>query len=240
MKKLAILIGTAFAVLSFLGINCYAGGDVIHGCYQKHGGDLRIVSNAKWCRHNEIAISWNKTGPQGPAGPEGPIGPAGPPGSQAQGALQAQDPRVYDVNGNLLGVFPSAWEGFLSFFVPTLSRFLIISPGSGDVDPAYPSISLYYDGVGCTGNSFLDVNVRYQILKVGSKYLTAGDGPAVCTNNPNTNIIYVSTAQWNEMGQFSRGCDQFTPDQAACTLVVQTKEVTLPFSLPLDLPVHFE
>jgi len=242
MKKLAIVVGTAFAVLSFLGINCYADADVIHGCHDKHGGELRIVSNINSCRHNETAISWNKKGPQGPTGATGPMGPAGPPGTQALAAAQAQDPRVYDARGNLLGIFPSTWEGLLSFFVPTLSRFLVISPGTGDVDPSYPAVPVYYDGVECMGNSFLDVNVRYQILKVGTKYLTAADDvPVVCTNNPTINIIYVSTPGWNEMGQFSRQCDKFTPNQAVCTLVVQSKEVTLPFSMPVvDLPVHFQ
>jgi len=241
MKKLAIFVGTAFAVLPFLGINCYADADVIHGCYDKHGGELRIVSNTNSCRHNEIPISWNKKGPQGPTGATGPMGPAGSPGTQAQGIPPAQDPRVYDAQGNLLGIFPSTWEGLLSFFVPTLSRFLVISPGTGDVDPSYPMVPVYYDGVECTGNSYLDVNVRYQILKVDTKYLAADDGSAACTNNPNTKIIYVSTPGWNELGQFSRHCGEFTPDQAVCTLVVKSKEVTFPFPMPVvNLPVHVQ
>ena len=72
MKKPALFAATAFLILSFLGANCHAEGNTIYGCYQKHGGELRIASNAQSCRHNEIAISWNKTGPQGPAGPAGP------------------------------------------------------------------------------------------------------------------------------------------------------------------------
>jgi hypothetical protein len=56
--------------------------NVLTGCYQKINGQLRIVSSASQCRPSEVAISWNKLGPQGPAGPAGPIGPAGPTGPQ--------------------------------------------------------------------------------------------------------------------------------------------------------------
>jgi hypothetical protein len=252
MKKLTILAAIAFAVLFFLGTHCYAHGNVIYGCYGKFGGVLRIVSNANSCWKTEIPISWNRVGAQGPTGPPGPQGPAGPPGPQGLQGLQAMQgpagppgppgpqgpagppgPRVYDANSQLLGVFPSTWDGFLSFFVPALSRFLTISPGTGDVDPSYPWFSLYYDGVDCTGNSFLDVNVRYLILKVGSKYLTADDVPAVCTN-----IMSVSTPEWNESGQVLHRCRPADP--TLCTLVVPSKEAPMPFSMPVLLPVRIE
>jgi len=240
MKKPAILAGAFFLILSFLGINCYADGNVIYGCYQKQGGELRIVGNTHSCRHNEIAVSWNKVGPQGPAGPAGPTGPTGPPGpAGAQSQALGQDPRVYDSQGILLGIFPSTWEGLLSFYVPTLSRFLFISPGSGDVDPSYPSFSMYYDGDLCTGNSFVDVEVRYQVLRIGTKYFAAQDGAAVCNNSSDKNIKSVSTPQWLETG-FSRTCTAFVPDPTVCTLVVSSGEVKLPFSMPVNVPVHLE
>jgi Collagen triple helix repeat (20 copies) len=84
---------------------------VIHGCYQKNSGQLRLIdtepsppmranrdddddddddrgNRAGECRRSEIAISWNQTGPAGPAGPPGPKGdtgergPAGPAGPE--------------------------------------------------------------------------------------------------------------------------------------------------------------
>jgi hypothetical protein len=55
---------------------------VIHGCYQQKTGSLRVIdSSAATCRPHEVAIEWNRTGPQGPAGPQGPVGPTGPAGS---------------------------------------------------------------------------------------------------------------------------------------------------------------
>ncbi len=234
MKKLTLFAGTTFAVLFFLGINCYAADNVIYGCYQRRGGELRIVSNTNSCRHNEIPLSWNKVGPAGPQGPPGPASPSAPPGLQPQ----AQDPRVYDAKGQLLGIFPTAWDGLLSFFVPTLSRFLFLSPVSGDVDLSYPSVYVYYDGANCSGKSYVDASVRYQILKVESKYLVADNSPAVCTNDPAINVTWVSVPQYGDLGGLSRVCQPV--DTTVCIPVVRSNEVTLPFTTPVALPLHFE
>jgi collagen triple helix repeat protein len=61
---------------------------VIHGCYQKSDGQLRVVDGGAACRASELALSWNQTGPQGLQGPKGDkgdtgaTGPQGPPGAQ--------------------------------------------------------------------------------------------------------------------------------------------------------------
>jgi hypothetical protein len=58
---------------------------VIHGCYQKEEGHLRVIDDASTtCRLSEVAISWSQTGPQGPQGPQGPAGPPGPQGPQGE------------------------------------------------------------------------------------------------------------------------------------------------------------
>ena len=122
MKKLTLFAGTTFAVLFLLGINCYGGSNVIYGCYDKHGGDLRIVSNAYSCHHHEIPISWNKVGPAGPQGPQGPQGPAAPsapPGLQPQ----AQDPRIYDAKGSYWVYFRLLGMGFFPFLFPLFPGF---------------------------------------------------------------------------------------------------------------------
>jgi hypothetical protein len=49
---------------------------VIHGCYAKRGGQLRVATS---CSRGEIAVRWNKQGPagvDGAPGAEGPIGPS--------------------------------------------------------------------------------------------------------------------------------------------------------------------
>ncbi len=53
---------------------------VIQAC-EKQSGQIRIVSSAAACKHDESPLSWNVAGQTGPAGPPGPAGPAGPSGA---------------------------------------------------------------------------------------------------------------------------------------------------------------
>jgi hypothetical protein len=72
-----VLVGTGVVVASIPDSS-----GVINGCYNKATGMLRVIdTSTDNCRPNEVAISWNQTGPQGPPGPKGPAGPQGPPGS---------------------------------------------------------------------------------------------------------------------------------------------------------------
>ncbi len=79
------------SVLALFGIFAYASipsaDGVIHGCYKKSGGILRLVEDsATQCSGNESPLTWNQTGDRGPAGPQGPqglqgnVGPTGPQG----------------------------------------------------------------------------------------------------------------------------------------------------------------
>lgn len=76
---------------------------VIHGCYQKNNGQLRVIDPSERsgqgsapasspgqaggqespgeCRASEVAIKWNQAGPPGPVGPQGPPGAPGEEGS---------------------------------------------------------------------------------------------------------------------------------------------------------------
>jgi hypothetical protein len=65
---------------------------IIHGCYNKHGGQLRVINLATGgrCRHKEAALSWSETGPPGPRGGGGPKGATGKTGKT--GVTGAQGP----------------------------------------------------------------------------------------------------------------------------------------------------
>ena len=239
MKKMTNLTGMTIAVLLIFAVNCYGGGSEIYGCYQKHGGELRIVQHPKSCRHSEIPISWNKLGPQGSMGPaglrgpqglQGPTGLQGPQGPQGPPGQGGEYLKVYDANNQFLGIFPSTCDGFLSLFVPALSRFISLSPYTGGVDPSYPSAEVYYDGIGCIGDSYLDAGMRYQIIKLDSKYIVADDAGASCKY-----IYSVSRLRWDEMGNTYRRCEPVNQD--FCNLL-PSNEVTLPFTLPAALPVQ--
>jgi len=236
MKKPAIVVGMIFAILIVLGFDCYGHGNTIYGCYQKKDGHLRIVSSMKACRPSETPISWNILGPQGPAGPAGPQGiqgPAGPAGPQGpigpqgpQGMPGPQGPRVYDANGQFLGILPAIWDGFISVFIPTLSKFIFISPESGDVDPFFPLVYLYFEGMNCTEDSYVDMNMRYQVFKLGSNYFAAKEMPADCLN--------IKSVFAPALG------GQCRPRSSTCIPVLEYHEVTLPFTMPVALPLHFE
>jgi hypothetical protein len=75
---LAVVVVAAVSV-AYASIPDSAG--VIHGCYLKSNGQLRVIDSAvSSCTPAEVPLQWSQTGPQGPAGPQGPTGPQGPQG----------------------------------------------------------------------------------------------------------------------------------------------------------------
>ena len=78
----ATLVGLAGAGIAYAQIPDTGG--VIHGCYTKSGGSLRVIDNSVTnCKSTETSLNWNQkgaTGPIGPAGAPGPRGTQGPTG----------------------------------------------------------------------------------------------------------------------------------------------------------------
>ncbi len=83
----SLLIGTAAISAS--------AATVIHACYNKTAGGIRLVPAVTDCHATEQAVSWNEEGPAGPAGPAGPkgatgaTGPAGPAGAPGGASVPA-------------------------------------------------------------------------------------------------------------------------------------------------------
>lgn len=88
MRRRPITIAVILMFLVGASVELSAQENVIHGCYSKKSGALRIVSGPSDCNKRENPISWNQVGPQGPEGPQGDkgdtgeTGPAGPQGLQ--------------------------------------------------------------------------------------------------------------------------------------------------------------
>jgi hypothetical protein len=221
MKKSIVIVGTVFTFLLGFSFQCWSQGNDLYGCYQKNNGQLRFVSQPSACRSSEIPISWNQIGPQGPAGPAGSDVVA--PQTEA-----APGPQVYDASGQFLGVLPSDFYGSLSIYIPTLSRFFSISSDDGDVDPLNPAVYLYFDGENCTGNGYVDTSLRYQVMKVGTIYIRADDATADCMA-----IKSLSGPSWDG----GRQCRTYT---GSCVHALPYKEVSLPFTMPVALPLNFE
>jgi hypothetical protein len=119
---------------------------VIHGCYQKNVGNLRVIdpSEGESCRPSEIPISWSQTGPTGSQGAQGPTGDTGTAGAAgatgatgAAGATGATGPQ--GVPGNLALAGKSCPSGeFVTGF--DSAGNLICAPVS--VAPACPADSV--------------------------------------------------------------------------------------------------
>jgi hypothetical protein len=97
-KKLALALAGAVAALACGSLALGAipdGGGVVHGCYDKQSGQLRVTDTAtnqpKGCSSKEAALTWNQQGPQGLAGVQGPKGDPGPQGPK--GDTGAQGPQ---------------------------------------------------------------------------------------------------------------------------------------------------
>ena len=83
---------------------------VIHGCFQKKKGNLRVVRAGKRCAKSEAALSWNQKGIQGIQGVAGTPGAAGAGGAKGdkgdkgdQGPIGPSDlfSRTVETNINL-------------------------------------------------------------------------------------------------------------------------------------------
>ena len=97
------MIGTAVSV-ALVGAGVAAGAipgsdGVIHGCYQKYDGTLRVIDAeaGATCRtSSELPLTWNQAGSPGPAGPAGPPGPQGAPGPAGQTRLDTVLSAAFD------------------------------------------------------------------------------------------------------------------------------------------------
>ena len=81
--RTAALVVAVVAAVSVAYASIPDGNGVIHGCYQKTNGQLRVIDPAvSSCNPSETPLQWSQTGPQGPVGPQGPQGPQGPAGPE--------------------------------------------------------------------------------------------------------------------------------------------------------------
>ena len=98
-RTFGVFVATTLVVVLVAGAGAFAHDPhdgVIHGCYDKSSGRLRIVDAERRCGADERSITWNDRGRRGdigakgtdgrpgPAGPKGDVGPAGPPGPKGE------------------------------------------------------------------------------------------------------------------------------------------------------------
>jgi hypothetical protein len=81
----AVVLGTAaFGVATAVQASIPDAKGVIHGCYAKGNGALRVIDTDKrlTCGKENTPLNWNQTGPQGGTGATGPQGGTGPTGPE--------------------------------------------------------------------------------------------------------------------------------------------------------------
>ena len=75
-------VASTLALVLAMGGGAYAAigpvqNGVIHSCFSRHTGALRVVNAGARCRRQERALNFNQQGPVGPSGLTGPAGPVG-------------------------------------------------------------------------------------------------------------------------------------------------------------------
>jgi hypothetical protein len=158
------LAGTAYATIP--------GGDgVIHGCYAKSGGTLRVIdASVTNCKSGETALNWSQ---QGVPGPQGPQGEKGEPGEQGPpGPAGGVDSFGASQGSNIPSLTPGAFVTVISKEVPA-GNYAVFASGevvTTDDNDAHVLCQLRGEGQGIqTSNSDLvnDANERDRISLMG-------------------------------------------------------------------------
>ena len=103
-------------------------GGVIHACYQKQTGALRVALRGT-CEKSQVALAWNQTGPAGPAGATGPAGQAGATGPA--GATGATGPAGPAGPAGATGPAGPAGQMQSSTPAPSLPMTITLTPAAG-------------------------------------------------------------------------------------------------------------
>ena len=129
---------------------------VIHGCYQKDVGNLRVIdpSAGDSCRPSEVPISWSQTGPAGPQGPKGDTGATGGAGQGPKGdtgATGAQGPK-----GDTGATGPQGVPGNLALAGKSCPSGEVVTGFDAAGNPTCTTVSV---GPTCPANSTLTFTI---------------------------------------------------------------------------------
>jgi hypothetical protein len=123
LVTVATLVAAALAVTAGIAYATIPSGGVIHGCYSKSGGALRVIdASVRNCKLGETALDWNVLGAQGPQGPQGPEGLQGPVGPQGPAGVSG---RVF---ARIIDTVPSG-DGFEHFVAPCPAGKVVLGGG---------------------------------------------------------------------------------------------------------------
>lgn len=166
--------GTSFAAVKIVGRD-----GMIHGCYAKKSGALRLVPASRKCRKGESKVAWNqdgRPGVQGVQGPEGPVGPAGKDAPPAAAAAHVSVGATTLTAGSASVSANLASAGGTGKVVTPFPARLVINASADFSKPT--SQSTLQEAVGCRIG--LDTGSGFQPLGAPADVTL----PPITTNNP--------------------------------------------------------
>jgi hypothetical protein len=92
MNRTLKAVHVFLCLLPLVGVATSAAADTIYACINTNSGAVRIVSPTVKCIKNEVASSWNTTGPKGDPGEPGTLGQTGQQGLQGQQGPSGEGP----------------------------------------------------------------------------------------------------------------------------------------------------
>jgi hypothetical protein len=109
--------------------------ETINACINNRSGAMRIVTDPAQCKKTERPLSWSTVvGVPGPQGEQGAKGDTGSQGIQGvQGIQGIQGPaglgalKVYDANGDYIGLLDSSSDDGFRAFIPQSKKFLSVN-----------------------------------------------------------------------------------------------------------------
>lgn len=157
------IAGTAFLVAGVAYATIPDSQGVIHGCYTKSGGSLRVIDDSVTnCKSGETSLDWNvagptgATGPAGSAGPAGPTGPAGPQGATGPAGPQgATGPAGPPGTSGVSTLTKLAWDGTHVQSSGTSANFVLAKTiGTFTKGAAGSTIKLTWTGTPVVASAF--------------------------------------------------------------------------------------
>lgn len=196
--------------------------DMIYGCYdigkksRMATSYLRIVSDPGECKKNEKAITiCTKCG----------------------GTESGYKYKVYDANNQYLGLSNIVHPSIVpTIFIPSLDLEATIAQYGCKSGSFYRGNYLYFEGTDCTGKMYAQAWPGMPSLGILNQY-----------ENGSETIFYksIGDAQYlNDIVKSSyhlmNGCQNSVPE---CSFGYETEQIpssSIPFTLPVALPLHFE